>query len=217
MIINNQALPRLNSSRIYCLILCFLCGALSGCTSTINVSGHFPSPIVDPLPLTMGVVYKPAFKQYNYVENNEKRQQWQIEIGDAQQALFNTVLPAMFKEVVTLADQADEASKKTDLVFEPTLEEFQYNMPRETNVNMFEVWMKYNMKVYNKEGRLIADWILTAYGKTPTAFMKSEESALNEALIIALRDAGAGFSLRFGHVPEINSWLSQQKFANRSK
>lgn len=184
---------------------------MTGCKSTLQVQGNFPSPLVNQLPLTMGVKYNPQFKEFNYVEKNEKRDDWEIGIGSAQMALFDTVLPAMFKQVIAINEIPPSSGDNIDLYFEPTLEEFQYNMPRETKINMYEVWIKYNMKVYDKHGQLIADWILTAYGKTPSAFMKSEESALNEALVVALRDAGAGLALRFAHVPEINSWLEQYK------
>jgi len=66
------------------------------------------------------------------------------------------------------------------------------------------------LKVFDGQQQLMADWVLTAYGKTPTAFLKSDEAALNEAMVIALRDLGAGIALRFGHVPEINQWLKSK-------
>lgn len=187
---------------------------LVGCKSTLEVDGHFPSPVINQLPLTMGVMYLPEFKSYRYVEKNDKRNEWEISIGSAQVELFDTVLPAMFKKIISVSDITPNQGEPVDLFFAPTIEEFQYNIPAETKVNMFEVWMKYNMKVYDAQGQLVADWILTAYGKTPSAFMKSEESALNEALVIALRDAGAGLALKFSHVPEIHAWLTQRFTAN---
>ncbi|WDE00450.1 hypothetical protein [Thalassomonas actiniarum] len=185
-----------------------LLGCLS-CTSTLQVKGDFPRPVIHQLPLQVAVHYQDDFRRYRYVEKSEKRSKWEISIGNAQVALFDTVLPAMFENVVQVSDISPQENTDIDLFFEPYVEEFQYNMPRETKVNMFEVWIKYNMKVYDGQGLLIADWILTAYGKTPTAFMKSEENALNEAMIIALRDVGAGLSLKFSHIPEINSWLNK--------
>ncbi|WP_281556514.1 hypothetical protein [Thalassomonas sp. RHCl1] len=185
-----------------------LLGCLS-CTSTLQVEGDFPRPVIHQLPLQVAVHYQDDFRRYRYVEKSEKRSKWEINIGNAQVALFDTVLPAMFENVVQVSNIGPQENADIDLFFEPYVEEFQYNMPRETKVNMFEVWIKYNMKVYDGQGLLIADWILTAYGKTPTAFMKSEENALNEAMIIALRDVGAGLSLKFSHIPEINSWLNK--------
>lgn len=207
----NKKLSRLPKTLLGIFLAGIIIYPLAGCKSTLQVEGHFPSPLIRQLPLTMGVKYNPEFKRFNYIEQNDKRDEWEIGIGNAQVALFDKVLPAMFEEVIAIKEINSTSQQSIDLYFEPTLEEFQYNMPQETNIKMYEVWMKYNMKVYDKHGHLIADWILTAYGKTPSAFMKSEESALNEALVVALRDVGAGLSLRFTRVPEISSWLSQYK------
>jgi len=195
---------------VFTLPLALILLITAGCTSTLQVEGEFPRPVIHQLPLQVAVHYQDDFRRYRYVEKSEKRSKWEIDIGNAQVALFDTVLPAMFENVVQVSGISPQENSDIDLFFEPYVEEFQYNMPRETKVNMFEVWIKYNMKVYDGQGALIADWILTAYGKTPTAFMKSEENALNEAMIIALRDVGAGLSLKFSHIPEINSWLNKQ-------
>ena len=44
-------------------------------------------------------------------------------------------------------------------------------------------------------------WPITAYGKTPTAFLQSDEEAVNLAAVVALRDAGAHFITTFGSTP----------------
>lgn len=190
-----------------CVIWLATLTLLSGCGTTLEVKGEFPTPLIDPLSHSLGVNYLPEFSQFQYVEQSEERDDWEIGIGTAQEQLFSQVLKAMFTDIV-MVDTPQ--AQLTDLVLQPTLEEFQYNMPRETNVKMYEVWMKYNLKVYNRQGQLIADWIMTAYGKTPSAFMQTDQSALNEALVVALRDAGARMSLSFRHVPEIKQWLAQQ-------
>lgn len=187
---------------------------LSGCGTTLEVKGEFPTPLIDPLSHSLGVNYLPQFSQFEYVEQSEERDDWKIGIGNAQKQLFNQVLSAMFSEIV-MVDTPE--AKLTELVLQPTLEEFQYNTPRETNVKMYEVWMKYNLKVYNQQGQLIADWIMTAYGKTPSAFMQTDQAALNEALVVALRDAGARMSLSFRHVPEIKKWLAQQQLIRQQQ
>ncbi|WP_199611037.1 hypothetical protein [Flocculibacter collagenilyticus] len=194
---------------------------LISCSSSFKVEGDYPTPIVNQLPYTLGVVYDDAFRNYEYVESAKGRAEWHIDIGDAQTELFSTILPAMFEAVVplshvTAATQRNRAiepetmANNVDLVLSPVLTDFQYNLPKETKVKMYEVWMKYNLRVYEPDGELIADWILTAYGKTPVGFMTSNEEALNQAMVIALRDLGAGVSLTFTKVPEINAWLKKQ-------
>jgi len=220
MIYLNKIFIMVTRLGMFGLVLSLLLSLMS-CKSTLEVEGNFPTPVINIIPLNVGIIYEEQFRSYRYIEKNEERNEWDIGIGKSQVKLFNTVLSAMFKSVVVTKNEklatnisADVPSVATDtsidLFFKPKVEEFQYNVPDETNINMFEVWIKYNMKVYDDQGQLIADWIQTAYGKTPTAFFKSQKRALNEAMIIALRDIGAVLSLRFIHIPEINNWLKQK-------
>jgi len=184
---------------------------LLGCTTKVVVNGYFPVPVVDPLPLTVAVVYSPDFANYKYIEKDEEREEKEISVGVAQVKLFSTVLSGMFEQVVYTDEVTASNDSSIDMFFKPKIEELQYNMPVETKVNMFEVWIKYHLKFFDAQGNVIADWIQTAYGKTPTAMFKSKEKALNEAMIVALRDVGAGIVLRFNHLPEIKHWLKQRE------
>jgi len=61
-----------------------------------------------------------------------------------------------------------------------------------------------------KNGDEIANWTMTSYGKTPTAFMRSDTGAVNLAAVMALRDAGANFATNFARVPDVQNWLEQR-------
>ncbi len=206
---------RLQSPRfpLYTLLLAAL-GLLGGCTNTLVVQGKFPSPQIQKLPITLAVHYDQDFRQHTYEEKSKDRAKWVITSGPAQVELFNAVLPEMFTEVVEIEEIPTAAGDTGfDLILAPAISEFQYAVPRETKVNVFEVWIKFNMRVFDNNGVLIADWILPAYGKTPTAFLKSKEEAMNEAVVVALRDIGASLSLGFTRVPEIRAWLEQYQRA----
>lgn len=193
------------------LVLFALVGLVSGCATKVEVTGNFPKPIFNQLPLTIGVYYPPLFSQYTYQEANEDRSDRTIGIGNAQVQLFSTILPAIFQNVVPVSQaESPTAAQPLDLVLTMSVDDFQYTVPGETKINMYEVWIKYNMRLLDPQGQLIADWILTAYGKSPTEMMKSEGAALNEAMIVALRDAGASFSMSLDRVPEIRQWLAQR-------
>jgi len=197
----------INNIRLFTLLFCVI---LTSCKSTLDVEGNFPTPVINQMPFSIGVVFDPQFISYRYIETGKDRSEWEISVGKAQVQLFDVVLKAMFSEVITSNKLRGMTNKPIDLFFQPSLENFQYNVPNETKGKMFEVWLKYNLKVFDGQQQLMADWVLTAYGKTPTAFLKSDEAALNEAMVIALRDLGAGIALRFGHVPEINLWLKSK-------
>ncbi|MCJ8274767.1 MAG: hypothetical protein MJK04_35875, partial [Psychrosphaera sp.] len=180
----------INKSLMLTLVL-----LLSGCATKVEVSGNFPTPIFHQMPLTVGVYYPPTFSQYTYQETNENRSDRTIGIGSAQVQLFQTILPSIFKGVVPMTSvKATNTEQPVDLVLTMTVDDFQYTVPGDTRIDMYEVWIKYNLQLFDPQGQLIADWILTAYGKSPTAMLKSEGAAINEAMIVALRDAGAGFA-----------------------
>jgi hypothetical protein len=204
-------LPARRLTLLCALLALFLLG---GCTHTLIVDGRFPSPLVSEMPYTVGVFYPEEFRAYRYEEQSEDRAKWIIDMGEAQADMFATVLPGMFSKVVELeqlpaAGETPEGGA-VDLVIKPVMQDFQYTLPSETKVKVYEIWLKYNVQVFDPEGQLIADWILTAYGKTPTGFMQSDEAALNQAVVVALRDAGANLSLNFARVPEVRAWLAQR-------
>ena len=199
------------------IITLFLCLTLSSCKSTLDVNGNFPTPVINKMPLSIGLVFMPDFSNYKYLEAGKDRDEWEISLGNAQVKLFNVVLDAMFSEVIQAQNINLQTRSPVDLFLQPELDSFQYNMPYETKGKMFEVWLKYNIKIFDNQQTLIADWVLTAYGKTPTAFLQSKEDALNQAMIIALRDLGASLSLRFNRVPEVNQWLQMKKHSLQAK
>mgnify|MGYP005721658327 FL=1 len=109
-----------------------------------------------------------------------------------------------------MIDSPDDAvAAEVDAVFTPLIEEFQLALPMKTKLDVYEVWIKYNMRLATAEGDYIADWVLTSYGKTPTETFRSTEAAINDAAVVALRDLASSFSLSFSQVPEVRDWLAQ--------
>ena len=70
--------------------------------------------------------------------------------------------------------------------------------------------MRYRFDLLNASGGAIAEWGMTSYGKTPTAFLQSDQDAVNLAAVMALRDAGANFAANFTRVPAIAQWLDEK-------
>ncbi|WNZ57068.1 hypothetical protein ACJJIQ_23880 [Microbulbifer sp. ANSA003] len=184
---------------------------LGACSHTVQVDGNYPSPIGDQLPITVGFYLSEDFKSFTYKEDSEDREEWNISTGRAQKNLFETVLGSMFTDTVSLSSYPQEVPANVELVIVPEVRELQFTMPRETRVNIFEVWIKYNMTAFDPSGGQVANWVITAYGKTPTAFLQSQEQALTQAINIALRDAGANLYTGFGKVPELQAFLSGKR------
>jgi hypothetical protein len=123
------------------------------------------------------------------------------------------MLPAVFQNVIVL-DSIESANGRSDLdaVFVPAVEEFQVGLPQKTRLNVYEIWVKYNMRLAGSNGDYIADWVMTAYGKSPeeTSLFQSVDDGVNNAANVALRDLAASFTLGFSDIPEVNDWLKTQ-------
>jgi hypothetical protein len=136
-----------------------------------------------------------------------------VKTGDAQVKMYNTLLNGMFEKVVYLNDIPRRkrvtavGDEQVDAVLMPAVDALQYSIPRQSKINVFEIWLRYRYQLYAPDGELLADWTMTSYGKTPTATLQRAESAVNLAAIVALRDAGANFAMNFTRVPEVKLWM----------
>lgn len=184
---------------------------LASCAAkTINISGTYPSPLVRKIPITVGVYYPEDLRNFSFTEIDDYTgdDQYIVNSGKTQIDLFNTVLPALFENVVVL-DSLDKRSPELDAVFVPAIEEFQLGLPQKTKLKVYEVWVKYNMRLEKPEGDYIADWVMTAYGKSPTESFQSVDAGVQDATVVALRDLAASFTLGFSGIPEVNEWLAE--------
>ena len=211
--------------RRWLLLLCLtLLGA--GCASKqVVVEGNFPTPLMDPLPITVGVIYPQAFAEHEFFDEAKGRAEsdWLVKTGEAQVEFWDKVFNGMFAEVVHIRDWQTVQTRGVELdgVIIPAISDLQYTIPTHTNVKIYEIWMRYDFRLVdisaihrqeddaltvNPDERLAA-WPITAYGKTPTAFLQTDEEAVNLAAVVALRDAGAHFITTFGAMPDIAAWL----------
>ena len=200
----------INKNMCFGMAVLLVALALSGCgVSNVVIEGSFPTPNINKIPVTVAVYYDDAIRGFSYLEYSETGQEeFNIESGRSHMDLFNAVLPAMFDRVIVVDNLEDARAEGVDAVFAPAIEEFQLALPAKTKLDVYEVWIKYNMRLLTAEGDYIADWILTSYGKTPTETFRSAADGINEAAVVALRDLASSFSLSFGQVPEVRDWLS---------
>ena len=208
-------------------LLCLtLLGA--GCASKqVVVEGTFPAPLLDPLPVTIGLIYPSAFAEHEFFDEAKGRAEsdWLVKTGEAQVEFWDILFAGVFDEVVQIQDWETVQARGADIdgVLIPAIAELQYAIPTHTNVKVYEIWMRYEFRLvdvsaihqqedgvlsFNPEDR-IAQWPVTAYGKTPTAFLQSDEEAVNLAAVVALRDAGAHFITTFGRMPDVATWLNE--------
>lgn len=200
------------------IILALVPLLLAACSTNVVVSGDYPSALTKPLPYHVGLVLNNSFTQYTF--KSEEEQDVTMALGQSQSKLFDRVFTDIFankSRLQTVTKQTATTPNPIDLMIVPSVEEVQLAMPFETRLNVFEVWIKYNVQVFNGDGEPIADWLMSAYGKTQTRFLKSEEAALNQATTSALRDAGVRLIVGFKLISEIRDWIEHQQKEQQQK
>jgi hypothetical protein len=191
-----------------------LLAILSGCSSSasVQINNDFPTVLAEPQPVSASIVFDKSFSTY-IAEPNKNTV---IDIGTAQVKLLSNVFTGLFNEV-EFVTSTEEISGANSLVIIPSVREVQISTPSDNYLNVFEVWIKYNLEIQTSSGETIDSWFMPAYGKTPDAFMASKSNAIEEASIIALRDAGAKLMLDFYRIPAIYGWMMEQKILEESK
>jgi len=143
---------------------------------------------------------------------DEMRLKFRISLGEAQSKMVRTVFPGVFRETTILKSLAPvDLPNDIDFYLVPSITKVQYTTPKTTRLNVYEVWLQYTFTIYDRHGDVITRWRVPSYGKTPTAFMKSKENALQTATQMALRDCGAAFSTGFRTQPAIARWLQARE------
>lgn len=182
---------------------------LGACANTVTVKGQVPTPLVEKIPLSADLIYSDEFKNYTYSEEDKARALKSLNFGSAQIDMFNDVFSAILS-------QPDENRPDRDLTIRPEIIDFQYTVPRETKSKLYEVWLKYRLRISNSSNQELADWVVKGYGKTPTATFTSTTSAFNSAANVALRDVGAQLSIGFARQPSIKALVDDNSRSNQT-
>ena len=91
-----------------------------------------------------------------------------------------------------------------DALIEPSIDAFEFSTPEQSNTDAFAVWIRYRMKVYDRDGNLVSNWPVAAYGKSQKSGIGGSD-ALQRAAILAMRDAAALMVMKFDNVTRISS------------
>ena len=179
--------------------------SLGGCTATdVALKHSFPDVVASPRDISATVVLDDEFR--HFVGHPNKRTS--IDLGSAQTELMTKVFKGLFRQVDVVEDESGTARR--DLVVRPEVVEVQVAAPSDTYLNVFEVWIKYKLEIRTGEGELLDSWFMPAYGKSSDSLMTIKGDAIEDAAIVALRDAGAKLILDFYRIPAVDGWLARQ-------
>lgn len=186
-----------------------LIAAVSACSTQVSVQDpHIPDPLISALPLSVGVRYPQSFDHFVHEEQVIGKEKWQIDLGASNKMLFNKLFGAMFTDVTIVAESADASTLGLDALIEPSIDAFEFSVPEQSQTDSFAVWIRYRIKIFDRNGTQIANWPISAYGKSQTSTFGGDE-ALRRAAVLAMRDAAALIIMQMDKSTGISKLVNQ--------
>ena len=181
---------------------------ISGCSTSaqVQIDSPFPTVVSKPKAVKAAIVFSDEFKAYVATPNSKTN----IALGSAQTELLSNAFRGLFRDIEFVSAKED-VTLENALVITPSVQEVQVSTPSDTYLNVYEVWIKYSLDIHSASGDQVDSWFMPAYGKTPDSFMLSKSNAIEEATVIALRDAGAKLMLDFYRIPSVYNWLVREQ------
>lgn len=187
------------------LSILLLSGVLSGCSSNVTLqSPTIPQPLLEKIPISVGLRMPKNFEHFVHKESIYGREEWSIDLGRSNADFFTQLMNYMFESVTILGPTDDIEAAGIDALIEPSIDAFEFSTPAQSHTDAFAVWIRYRLKVYDREGTLISNWPVSAYGKSQATKMGNAKS-LQRAAVLAMRDAAALMIMKFDSVTRISS------------
>lgn len=178
-----------------------LAALAAGCGSNVRMEPPtIPEPLIESIPASVGLRMPENFEHFVHEETVLGTEDWTIDLGRSNAVFFSQLFSYMFDEVTILGQENDPPLSSFDAVIEPSIEAFEFSVPNQTKTESFAVWIRYRIKIFDRDGELIANWPLSAYGKSLTTLMGGSD-ALQRAAVLAMRDAAALMIIRFDEQP----------------
>jgi len=129
-------------------------------------------------------------------------------------------LEALFNDVIVLDDNVDPLDISAwmdfidiDAVIAPSIDAFEFSVPSQNQTSSFSVWVRYRIKIFDREGEQFANWLISAYGKSQKSTTMSGDDPLHNAAVLAMRDAAALILIQLDKATGISS-LNHKPLSN---
>jgi len=173
------------------LTLLSVVAALAACGSQVSIlDPTIPEPLIDKLPMKVAGRYPDQFDHFVHEERVIGKEKWTIDLGASNKLLFNQLFGSMFTDYQVIDAGTDARDLGIDALIEPSIDAFEFSVPNQSQTEEFAVWIRYRIHIYDGQGNQVANWPISAYGKSLTTTFGGD-SALRRAAVLAMRDAAA--------------------------
>ena len=121
-----------------------LAGLTSGCGSNVTLdTPTIPTPLLEQISMSVGLRMPENFEHFLHEEKVYGREQWSIDLGRSNAALFEQLFRFMFTNVKVLGPDDDPQLLPLDALIEPSIDDFEFSTPEQSSTDAFAVWIRY--------------------------------------------------------------------------
>lgn len=195
MIAKNPALPLVG-------LMMFV---LAGCGSTTKmVEPTIPAPLTDKIPVNVALRIPEEFNSFVHEEAILGRESWTIDLGRSNAVFFEQLFGYLFDSLTIIGPEDDARDYQFDALIEPSIDGFEFSVPTQSKTEAFAVWIRYRLRVFDREGNNASNWTVSAYGKSRKQGLNSSD-ALQRAAVLAMRDAAALIVMQMDKATQISA------------
>jgi hypothetical protein len=198
-------------TRISRFFLFFPFTVMGACTKVLDPAMEAPPVLVEPLPLTIGVYYGDALRNHEVTNKPPLETDFSIKTGPAHVSFYNDLLADVFARTVLLdsKDSALTGAQRLDAVIEPLITRVDYTFIDDGSLKgKLPASILYVFRLYGPDGDEIHSWNITGQGQGESGALYL---ALQEALVLAMRDGGAKFVAALHENGALENCLASQE------
>lgn len=187
------------------LPVCLLLVVLAGCSSTTTMEGPtIPAPRTEKIPIDVALRIPEEFNDFVHEESILGKDTWTIHLGGANASFFEQLFGYLFTNVTVIGPDDDARDIQFDALIEPSIDGFEFSVPTQSKTEAFAVWIRYRLRVFDREGNNASNWTVSAYGKSEKQGMGGSKS-LQRAAVLAMRDAAALIIMQMDKATQISA------------
>ena len=179
--------------------------ALAACSSTTTMEElTIPAPRTEKIPLSVALRVPEEFNDFVHEESILGKESWTIHLGRTNATFFEQLFGYMFTSLTVIGPDDDARDVQFDALVEPSIDGFEFSVPTQSKTEAFAVWIRYRLRIFDREGNNASNWTVSAYGKSRKQGLGGSK-ALQRAALLAMRDAAALIIMQMDKATQISA------------
>ena len=179
--------------------------ALAACSSTTTMNElTIPAPRTEKIPIAVALRIPEEFNDFVHEENILGKESWTIHLGGTNATFFEQLFGYLFTSLTVIGPEDDARDLQFDALIEPSIDGFEFSVPTQSKTEAFAVWIRYRLRIFDREGNNASNWTVSAYGKSQQQGLGGSKS-LQRAALLAMRDAAALIIMQLDKATQISA------------